>query len=123
MEKILIVEDEKILRDALTIKLKDEGFEILEAEDGLAGLDMALAEKPDLILLDIIMPVMDGITMLQKLRDDPEGKKIKVIILTNLQDQEKVTEAVKNNTQEYLIKSDWSLSDIVLKIKEKLSME
>ena len=64
---VLVAEDEKILRDALRLKLVSEGFSVLEAKNGEEGLEIALKEKPDLMLVDIVMPVMDGLTMLQKI--------------------------------------------------------
>jgi len=119
-KKILIVEDEKVIREALKIRLVTEKFDILEAVDGEKGLALALREHPDLILLDIIMPVMDGMTMLKFLRKDVWGKTAKIIILTNLSDSTKVQEALEHNTNDYLVKTDWKLEDVVKKVKEKL---
>lgn len=121
MKTILIVEDEKALRKALSDKLTNEGYKIIETTDGEEGLDSALREHPDLILLDIVMPNMDGITMLQKLRQDAHGKNIPVIILTNLSDAEKVQQGMENAVFDYLIKADWKLSDLVDKVNQKLS--
>ena len=118
---ILVVEDEPLLMEVLKGKLTHEGFSILGARNGQEGLGVALKEYPDMILLDIIMPVMDGMTMLKKLREDTWGKKAKVIILTNLSSSKKTREAMENNTYEYLIKADWTLEDIVIKIREVLS--
>jgi DNA-binding response OmpR family regulator len=117
---ILIVEDEPELSKALSDKLSEEGFSILEAKNGQEGLDIAKDKHPDLILLDILMPIMDGMTMLEMLREDESCKDIPVIFLTNLDDQEKVSEALKAGSFDYLIKTDWSLADIVKKIKNKL---
>src|SRR3989338_8177678 len=87
MEKtILIVEDEKPLRDALQHTFEAEGFEVMTAGDGRAGLTKALEKKPDLILLDIVMPKMNGTTMLSELRQNIWGRGAKVIVLTNLSD-------------------------------------
>lgn len=119
--KILIIEDECSLRKALADKFTKEGFMVIEAKDGEEGLKLALKEKPDLILLDIIMPKMDGITMLGKLREDKWGKDVRVIILTNLEDENKVMESVQKGAYDYLIKSDWKLEDVVKKAKEKLA--
>ena len=84
-KKILIVEDEASLRKALVEKFQREGFETFLAFDGVEGLDQAERIQPDLILLDIIMPKMDGMTMLKKLRESGDwGKQVPVIILTNL---------------------------------------
>jgi len=117
---ILVIEDEPALLGALTTKLENEGFSTLEAKNGQEGLDLALSAHPDAILLDIIMPKMDGITMLKKLREDEWGKKVLVLILTNLSDDRKVAEALEQNTFDYLVKSNWTLEDVVKKIKEKL---
>ena len=119
-KKILIVEDEESLRGALRDKFAWEGFDVLEAGDGEEGLKAALREHPDLILLDIIMPKMDGITMLKKLREDDWGKEAQVILLTNLSDNEKLSEALAQGTYDYLVKSDWKIADVVAKVRERL---
>jgi DNA-binding response OmpR family regulator len=119
-KKILIIEDEKALSQALFDKLERDGFIVIRACNGKIGLEMALEEKPDLILLDIVMPVMDGLTMLQELKKDDWGNKAKVIVLTNLYDSEKVTDCVEQGVTDYLIKTDWKLVDIIEKIKLKL---
>src|SRR3989304_9443406 len=81
---ILIIEDEKSLRDAIVDILRLKNFLSLEAKNGREGVELALSKHPDLILLDIIMPEMDGITALKKIREDAWGKKVPIIILTNL---------------------------------------
>ena len=121
-KKILIVEDEVSLRNALCNKLAREGFSTLEAKNGEEGLEVALREHPDLILLDIIMPKMDGISMLKKLREDEWGKRVPVIVLTNLSDMEKVAEVAEGGAFDYLIKADWKLEDVVNKVKQKLNI-
>ena len=118
--KILIVEDEVSMRNALRDKLTREGFVVSETKNGQEGLETALREHPDLILLDIIMPVMDGLTMMKKLREDAWGKDAKVIVLTNLSDMEKVAEAIEQGSFEYLVKSDCNLEDNVKKIHKDL---
>lgn len=120
MKKILIVEDEQSLRRAMAEKLTKEKFKALTAADGQEGLEIALKEKPDLILLDILMPVMDGIAMLKKLRQDSWGASVAVIMLTNLSEAEKTAEALDYGVHDYLVKSDWKMGDIILKIREKL---
>lgn len=122
-KKILIVEDELSLRNALSDKLLREGFEIVEAKNGEEGLEVALREHPDLILIDIIMPVMDGMTMLKKLRDEDEwGKTVPVIILTNLtsDNEERLRDITNAEPSYYLVKSDWKIEDVVAKIRERL---
>jgi CheY-like chemotaxis protein len=120
---VLIVDDEIPTLMALHDKFSLEGFDILEAKDGQEGLHVATEKHPDLILLDIIMPIMDGITMLKELRDSGEwGKNANVIILSNLNDEEKVSEAMAHGTYEYLVKADWDIEDVVKKAKEKLGI-
>ncbi len=118
-KKILIVEDELSLRNALRDKLTHEGFSVLEAKNGEEGLEAALREHPDIILLDIIMPVMDGATMLNKLRHDPWGTKVAVIILTNLSEAEDSLMRSRGSL-DYIVKSNWKIEDVVAKIRERL---
>ena len=120
-KKILVVEDEPAIQRALLDKLEEDKFVVLQAKNGQEGLDMAKANHPDLILLDIIMPVMDGITMLKTLRDDEWGKDVPVMLLTNLSEEEKIAEAFGLGSFGYLIKTNWSLADVTKKIKEKLN--
>jgi DNA-binding response OmpR family regulator len=120
VKKILIVEDESTLRKAIKKKLEKEGFQVFEAANGVQGLDLAQKEKPDLVLLDIVMPVKDGIQMLRELRQDEWGKTVEVIMLTNLSDAKKELESFQQGVAEYLVKSDWKISDLVKKIKNKL---
>lgn len=119
-KKILIVEDEKTLLDVLVNKFNREGFSVSSAVNGKVGLNLALKEKPDLILLDIVMPVMDGMTMIEKLRQDKWGASAPVIILTNLNDADKVTEGIQRGVYDFLVKSNWKINDVVKKVKDKL---
>src|SRR3989338_6151568 len=124
--KILIVEDEPVICKAYSDELHDEGFAILIAKNGQAGLELALREKPDIILLDILMPVMDGLTMMDQLRQkDLYGKNVPIILLTNLSaSEEKIMKAItKNEPAYYLVKSDWDLSGVIEKIKERLGQK
>jgi len=119
-QTILIVEDEQALLKVYAERFSEEGFLVLKASNGQEGLDTALREKPDIILLDILMPVMDGLTMMQKLRENKTwDKSVPIIFLTNLSEHE---ERVMRSTNEnkpayYLVKSDWSLSSIVEKAR------
>lgn len=121
-KKILIIEDEKTLRLAIRKKLEKEGFEVFEAGNGQTGLSTAIEIKPDLILLDVTMPIMDGIRMLDELRKDEWGKEAEVIILTNLSDANKELESFQKGVKDYLVKSDWKIADLVNKIKTKLNI-
>jgi DNA-binding response OmpR family regulator len=122
MKRVLIIEDEVQQMEALRIKFMREGFGVIEAINGVDGLATALREHPDIILLDIILPKMDGMTMLKKLREDEWGKTSKVVILTNLSDDERVLEAARQGTHEYLVKADWRIDDVVRKVRERLGM-
>lgn len=123
-KKILIVEDEESMLNALSDYLETQDFATLLARDGEEGLGIALKEHPDLILLDILMPKMDGMIMLQKLREDEWGKKAPVIILTNVNPNANtiINSVLQNEPAYYLVKSDVKLEGIADKIKEVLKM-
>jgi len=121
-KKILIVDDENMILDPLSEKFKDEGFEVETASDGEEGLKKALEIIPDLILLDVVMPKMNGLEMLKKLRSEEKGKNIEVIVFTNVNEAEKIEEAVEDGASEYLVKVEWSLEDLIKKVKNKLGM-
>lgn len=119
-KKVLVIDDEKVLMELLVSKMQQAGFAALGARDGQEGLDMALKEKPDLILLDIVMPKMDGITMIKKLREDKWGKSAPVIVLSNLNTAESVERSMAAGVFDYLVKVDYSLDDLVEIAKKKL---
>ena len=120
---ILIVEDDTELREALKNALTYEKFSVLTADNGETGLGVALNKHPDLILLDVIMPRMDGLETLKRLREDAWGKKAPVIIMTVLDDLEKIAEVVSAGGDEYVIKSDVTLGTLVQKIKARLKRD
>lgn len=122
MKKILIVEDEEALMEAMATGLSESGFTVLKAGNGEVGLKMALEEHPDLILLDIIMPIMIGVDMLKRLREDKWGKDAKVILLTVLNDLDKIQTAVEHDVANYLMKQDWKVEDIIVRIKQILKI-
>src|SRR3989338_1299511 len=125
-KKILIVEDERALLKALVEKFTAEDFTVLSAQNGGAGLAQARANHPDIILLDIVMPDMDGLTMLEKLRSTSEwGKSVQVILLTNVvPDSEEVMGRItKNPPAFYMVKSDYMLTEVVAKVRECLRSE
>jgi DNA-binding response OmpR family regulator len=121
-KKILIIDDDNSLSELYNDKFSREGFSVREAKNGKEGLEAALKERPDLVLLDILMPVMDGITMLKKLREDDWGKDVPVILLTNLDDTDKVAEAASEGVYDYLVKQDYRIEDLVKKVKDKLNL-
>lgn len=121
---ILIVEDEASTIGALSDKLAREGFSVIVAKNGEDGLKAALSERPDLILLDLLMAVMDGITMFRKLRNENKwGKHVPVIILTNLSsDYDSLLKDITElKPSYYFVKADWKLEDMIAKIHELLS--
>lgn len=124
-QKILIVEDELPMLIVLKDNLTAAGFDqLFEAKDGKEGLAIALREKPDLILLDILLPIMDGMTMLKKLREGGRCKDTKVILLTNLQADESIMKGVvADQPSFYLVKTDFTIEDIIRKVKITLGLE
>lgn len=121
-KKILVIEDNKDLSTLLSDALKEGGFEVVNAFDGNEGLKMALEDHPDFILLDIILPKMDGLIMLKKLRQDERGKNVPVMILTNLSDTDKISSAMQDEVYDFLVKDNWKLQDVVKKIKNRLGV-
>ncbi len=119
-QKILIVEDERALLMVLADKFQREGFMVFRAQNGQEGLDQAIRAKPDLIILDIIMPSMDGLTMLKKIREDKHCQSIPVLMLSNLSDPDQINESTGRGRVEFLVKSNWSLGDVVQKAKQTL---
>lgn len=121
-KKLLIIEDESSLSLILSDKFTREGFEVIEAKNGLEGLEKAKTTKPDLILLDIVMPTMDGITMIKHLRE--QDTDIPVLFLTNLSESERISEILGANQGivGYLVKSHWQLDALVKKVRETLKI-
>jgi len=118
MEKhVLIIEDEPDIREAMAEAVTQEKLKVTTAENGQIGLEKALATRPNLILLDIKMPVMDGHEMLKKLRSDPWGRAAKVIVLTSMDDVKNIGEAHTGNITDYVIKAHSSLDEIMAKVR------
>lgn len=120
MTKILIIEDDKFLRELLTQKLLKKNFKVLEALDGEEGIKNIKKEKPDLVLLNLILPGIDGFEVLSKMREDPVLSTIPVIILSNLGQKEEVEKGFKLGAVDYLIKAHFSLGEIIEKVKNVL---
>jgi DNA-binding response OmpR family regulator len=120
-KKILYIEDDPILQKTLGRKLKVEGFKVISALDGKEGLILVQKERPDLILLDLILPQMGGVEFLKELRKNEETKDIPVVVLTNVSKEiEKIQQILELGIKGYLVKSEYSLEEIVEKIKEFL---
>ncbi|MFA5052362.1 MAG: response regulator [Patescibacteria group bacterium] len=123
MKKLLIAEDEASIRQALLDSFKGvDRLTIHVAHNGQEALDLARQEHPDLILLDVIMPKMHGIDMLDAVQSEPWGQSIPVILLTNYADDPKVVKAVAAGKCELMKKFDVRLQDIVAKVKTKLAL-
>lgn len=122
MKKLLVIDDDEIVIKAIASQFESGQVKVFSARDGESGLRLAKKEHPDLTLLDLVMPKMDGMTMLQKLRKDRWGKSAKVVILTNLSDQEKVAQAVEKGTYDYLVKVNWNVTDVASLVKKKLGI-
>ncbi|GEM_PF-440314 len=120
-DTVLVVEDEPAILHSLADTLTAEGFSVLEAKDGEEGLYLANKFSPDLILLDLVMPKLDGFSMVDKLH--AEGKDIPVILLTNLSDDFSKAMAQGRGLKDFFVKSDWKLEDLVKKIKEKFEVK
>ncbi|NUM25609.1 MAG: response regulator [Candidatus Buchananbacteria bacterium] len=118
-QKILIIEDEESLMKNLKLAI-DGDYKISTSMSGVEGLAKAKKELPDLILLDIMLPDMNGIEILQALKADEKTDSIPVIVMTNLSDQGTVSQILAAGGKEYLVKSDWSIDDIVKKVEETL---
>ncbi len=121
-KKILIVDDEPFLVRALREKLETEGFLVDSAADGQAGLEAVFSVIPDLILLDLVMPKMDGMAMLKQLRQDLRGKKFMVIVLSNLNNAKSIDASLAAGAQDFLVKVDNSLDDVVRAVKKQLKV-
>jgi DNA-binding response OmpR family regulator len=121
-KKLLIVEDEVLMSKNLEERFTQEGYQVATAVDGEVGLATALKEQPDIILLDIILPKLDGLALLKQLREaNAWGKAVPVILLTNLNVDDNMLDAItRDKPAYYLVKTDWSMEQIVAKVKERL---
>ncbi|PIP16814.1 MAG: response regulator [Candidatus Portnoybacteria bacterium CG23_combo_of_CG06-09_8_20_14_all_37_13] len=118
--KVLIVEDDRFLRELLIRKLEGQGFIISTAVEGKEVLSKAKEELPQLILLDLILPGIDGFEVLKQIKEDSQINKIPVIILSNLGQQEEVEKGLKLGAADYLVKAHFTPDEIIGKIKEVL---
>ncbi len=120
MKTILFIEDESALQKAFGEILRQEGYQMVSALDGEIGLRLAKSKKPNLILLDLILPKINGFEVLKKLKEDEETKDIPVIVLTNLEGIGDIDKALEMGATTYLVKAQYSLEEVVKKIKKAL---
>lgn len=116
-KKILIIEDDKFLRELIAQKIVKEGYDISEAIDGEEGIKKIKEEKPDMVLLDLILPGIDGFEVLSKMKEDPFLAQIPVIILSNLGQKDDIEKGLKLGAADYLIKAHFTPGEIIEKIK------
>jgi DNA-binding response OmpR family regulator len=120
IKKILIVEDDKMISNMYETKLKQEGFNVLVADNGAAGLDLAIKETPDIILMDVILPQIDGFSVLQEVRGNPGTKNIPIVMLTNLGTSEDQEKGKKLGASDYWVKAAMTPAQVSEKVKELL---
>jgi len=117
---ILLVEDEPTLQKTLSLALTQEGYEVKSALDGEIGLRLAKETKPDIILLDLILPKMDGFEVLDELKKDEFTKNIPVIVLTNLESTQDIEKSLALGATNYLVKANYDLKDVIKKVKDNI---
>ena len=120
-KKVLIVEDESFLKDLLSMKFSSEGVDLVHADDGEEALKRAREEKPDVILLDLVLPDMNGFDVLKKVKTDPETASIPVVVLSNLGQEGDVEKGKTLGADEFLIKANFSLDEVIVKVRAVLA--
>jgi len=118
IKKIVVIEDDEILLKAINIELLSSGFEVFSATNGEAGLELIKSKKPDLIILDLVMPKMDGFEVLKLLQNDKELDKIPVIVLSNLSQKDEVDKAMALGANDFFEKATTNLGNLSDKIKQ-----
>lgn len=117
-KKVLVIDDDNNLRNVLIDKLNITGYEAISAINGEEGLKKAFEFHPDVILLDVLMPIMNGWQVLEKLRMDEWGKRAKVIMLTSLEQMDNIAHALDKGVHAYIVKSNLNLDDVMTQIKD-----
>jgi DNA-binding response OmpR family regulator len=118
--KIVLVEDDPTLTDMYTSKFKSDGLAYLTARDGQAGLELIVKEMPQVILLDIMMPKLDGFSVLAELKNNPKTKNIPVIILSNLGQKSDIEKGLKLGAVDYIVKATMTPTEVEEKLKKYL---
>lgn len=121
-KKILIVEDDTFIRDIYQTKFNQESFEVIMAENGIIALEKIEQLIPDVILLDVVMPYMDGIEVLRLMKDNKVLENVPIVMLTNISEKEKIDEGMRIGASDYLIKSHFTPSEVVHKVKILLNI-
>ncbi len=119
-KKILIIEDDDFLRSLSVTKLQKEGYVLEVAADGQEGMDKLLASRPDLLLLDLMLPRIDGFHILENIKTNTNFSGMKIVVFSNLGSDEDIARATSLGAHDYLVKSSFTLDELVVKIKEHL---
>lgn len=119
--KIVLVEDDQFLSKVLSLRLREEGFNVVTAFDGVEGVAVIKSEKPGLVLLDLLLPKKNGFEVLEEIKKDGSTKNIPVVILSNLGQQTDIDKGMQLGAVDYLVKANFGIKDIVAKIKERLA--
>jgi DNA-binding response OmpR family regulator len=114
---VLIVEDDDNIREMYADAFTLAGIQVYQARNGQEGVDLALEHHPDAILMDIMMPGMNGHIAVNTIRKDPWGKNAKVVFLTNMSDAENVVHAVEQNCEEFIIKANTTIKEVLSKVR------
>lgn len=118
--KILVVEDDKFLNDLLVKKLLREGFNVKSSFDSIGAFSILTEEKPNIILLDLILPVVDGFEILEIIKSDINTSSIPVLILSNHGQEEDIARVMSLGAHDFLVKVNFTLDEIILKVKDVL---
>ncbi|MSU54750.1 MAG: response regulator [Candidatus Staskawiczbacteria bacterium] len=119
-KKILLIEDEDMLRELITKRLTIGGYEIIQSTDGISGLKAAQEQRPDLVLLDIVLPGIDGFEVLEKIKNDASLSRMPVVMLSNLSQKNDIEKALKLGAVDYFIKINFTSEEVLEKIKNIL---
>jgi DNA-binding response OmpR family regulator len=119
--KVAIIEDDMAIVQMYRTKFENEGYEVATAPDGAAGLELIDSFEPDIVLLDLMMPNMNGLDMLSKLRQQPSGREAKVIVLTNMGDTETATKVYKMAADDYIVKAEMTPKEVAERVKALLA--
>ncbi|MFH1366749.1 MAG: response regulator [Patescibacteria group bacterium] len=120
-KKILIIEDEAAILYSLKARLTVEGINTLTASSAEEGFEILKKEKPDVILLDIILPQMDGLSFMKQLKNDKSYQDIPIIIMSNLNKKDKIEKSLKLGAKDYIVKSEFNLESLINKIKDVIT--
>lgn len=120
MAKVLIIEDDQFLSELITKKLDEEGFEIVLAVDGEEGWEKVQKEKPDLLLLDLLLPGIDGFEIMERMKKDSKLDKIPIIIVSNYGQESKIQRAMNLGAKDYLVKANFTTGEIADKVRSVL---